>query len=116
MHEKIAKIESTFLGIEDHGILTAWLTFDYGNSSVQSAGMYAYDQHIEGKKRRQGHPSLAVFVRGVLEICGVDQWEKLKGRTIFALFEKDEWNSKVIGIKSLPTEGSKQFLFSEQFD
>ena len=77
---KNAMIESTMLGIEDHGILTATLTLDYGGSG-QGFGLYGFDH-----TKRNGEPCAtsfaARFIREVLETVGVDEWEKLPGQRI----------------------------------
>ncbi len=64
---KNAKIVSTMLGIEDHGIFTASLTLDYGGA-CQSFGGYC----LEGK-------TAYVFIKGVLEALEIREWEKLPG-------------------------------------
>lgn len=109
MNREIAKIRSTTLGIEDHGILTAMLELDYGGT-VQGAGGYALDQYDEGQERRVGHRAAGDFILGVLRACGVDSWEKVAGRTVYAL--RDEgFHGKVIGLAPLPTERGEEFLF-----
>ena len=115
-NEKIAKIESTLLGYEDHGIFTAILYLHYGDSG-QGAGMYSLDQYDKKTERRHGTAAGMDFIIGVLRACGVDQWEKVKGRTIIAIMDGigDDWNAKVIGLKPLPTEGGTEFLFADAF-
>ena len=70
-----AKITSTSLTIEDHGLLSAWLYLDYGGSG-QGFGGYRLD-------RRPEHPSAndfgAFFIRRTMEAIGVERWEKLPG-------------------------------------
>jgi hypothetical protein len=96
---RLAKVRDTFLGYEDHGILTASLQLDYGGAS-QGAGMY--DLRTENEMFR--------FVDGFLQACGVNEWSKLKGRTIFALVE----DGLVRGLKPLPMEGGKVFWFKKE--
>ena len=106
---EIAKIESTFLGYEDHGILTAYIQFQMG-SSGQSAGGLMFSWRPKGEKEQFAEAGMA-FVSGVLRGCGVIQWEKLVGRTVFVL--REEPYAKIIGIRPLPTEKGAEFLFSE---
>ena len=108
--ESIAKIESTFLGVEDHGIFTAMLYVNYG-SSGQGIGQYALDSYNESTKQRHGTAYGMEWIRRVLQATGAESWEKVAGRTILVIHENDGWNSKVIGIKPLPTEKGKEFLF-----
>lgn len=70
MEIKNAKIESTMLGIEDHGIMTFMLHLDYGGIS-QGAGGYGIE-HTKG----------IALIRKVLEIVGVREWEDLKGKHV----------------------------------
>lgn len=70
--EKNATIESVSLGIEDHGILTAFVYLDYGDAGVQGFGGYALG----------GTTACAVFIRRCLEIGGVDEWKCLPGKTV----------------------------------
>jgi hypothetical protein len=118
IEKRIAKVESTFLGVEDHGILTAIIGLDYG-SAGQGAGLYTFDTY---NKPREGIPYAPMYdsdrvgsaygmewIRRVLEAFGVDQWESLIGRTIFAHSD----HSHVYGFEPLPTERGKKFMFDE---
>jgi hypothetical protein len=114
MLEQIAKITSTSLGWEDHGIFTVWLNLDYGGSG-QGAGGYALDQPLRDKNdkfiKRTGTASGMDFIIGIIRACGVEKWEDVEGRTVIALREGDGWGGKVIGLKPLPTERGTEFLF-----
>lgn len=112
--ERIAKIERTFLGYEDHGIFTAIINLSYG-SSAQGAGMLSLDyrdKENEGGRIETDPGCVHRFVTGCLRACGVDQWEHIKGRTVIAICEEG-WNGKVVGLKPLPTEPGSEFLFSD---
>lgn len=113
MIEQIAKINSTALGYEDHGIFTAWLDLHYGTGD-QGAGGYALDSYDETKKQRVGHKCGMDFIIGILHACGVEKWEDVKGKTVIALRE-DGFHGKVIGLKPLPTEKGSEFLFESAF-
>ena len=116
MHKKLARIESTFLGIEDHGILTSWLDVKYEEGGNQGVGMYSFDQRDKDSKKIIGHPSAAIWLRNVLEVAGVDEWDKLPGKMLYVLTEEDEWNSKVLGIAALALRADKTFMFDEMSD
>ena len=62
-NEKIAKIKESFLGYEDHGILTIYLRVEYGDGSSQSIGGYQLDFRC------------GTWVKGILGATGVDEWE-----------------------------------------
>ena len=108
---EIGKIESTVLGYEDHGILTAYVQFQMG-SSGQSAGGLMFSWRPPGEKEQFAEAGMAL-VSGVLRACGVFQWEKLVGRTVFVLRDGPRYSGKIIGIRPLPTEKGTEFLFSE---
>jgi hypothetical protein len=114
--ERIAKIRSTFLGYEDHGIFTGILDLDYGGSG-QGAGTLCldYNDRDSGKHKESTDGAVHRWVIGCLRACGADRWEKVAGRTVIAICE-DGWNGKVIGLKPLPTEKGDVFMFSEVSD
>lgn len=64
---KNAIIKSTHLGREDHAIMTFMIHLDYGGSG-QGFGGYVL-----------GGPFGIKAIERVLEITGVDRWEKLPG-------------------------------------
>lgn len=116
MKEQIAKITSTMLGYEDHGILTAMLGVDYG-TSAQGIGGYCLDESRRDENDsfvgRFGTAFGMEWVRRTLKACGVDSWEKVKGRTILVFKEDDGWNAKVLGFGPLPTEPGEPFMFDD---
>lgn len=80
-----AKITSTFLGREDHGIMTAYVNVQYDTASHQGFGGYALDKPVGEKgvfRERQGVRAGMEFVVGVLGAVGVDSWEELKGKHV----------------------------------
>ena len=79
METKNAVIESTMLGIEDHGIMTCFLYLNYGGSG-QGFGGYGLDGFDKAKDKRVGTAWGMEFVRRVLETFEVDSWEKLSGK------------------------------------
>jgi hypothetical protein len=76
---KNAIIEGTTLGVEDHGIFTAMISLDYGDSGHQGFGGYAFDEWQEEKKKRVGVGFGIDFIRSVLETLEVETWEDLIG-------------------------------------
>lgn len=62
-----AKIQTTTLGFEDHGIMTAWLHLEYEGAGQGFGGWALTDK------------AMYDFVKGVLDTLEVDEWEKLKG-------------------------------------
>lgn len=85
-----ARIEDTFLGYEDHGIFTAWLSLDFGGS-VQGAGTYILDSPEDadsGKYTRVGTAYGHDWIIQILRVVGVDRWEALQGKRVYALREQ----------------------------
>ncbi len=89
-----AQIESTFLGREDHGIFTALLYLDYGDSG-QGFGGYTLgttstkDEHKYN--RNQSCKFGIKFLLQVLDILEVKDWEHLPGTKLRA--DKEEWGN-----------------------
>jgi len=116
IQEIIAKIESTSLGVEDHGVMTGYLNVSYGNGGAQSIGGYALDEWDPEQKRRVGTAYGLEWIARVIEACGVEKWEDLPGRTIFVLKGPGQellGMTGSLGIKPLPTEPGRQFLWDE---
>lgn len=63
-----AKIHSTHLGFEGHGILTLGITVDFGGAS-QMIGGYSYNSG--GLLERH--------MREILTVLGVEKWEDVRG-------------------------------------
>ena len=81
MEVKNAKIRSTSLGVEGHGIFTFMLHLDYGGSG-QGAGGFGLDGHDESKDYRPGFKGAIPLLNEILRVAGVDTWEDLPGTLI----------------------------------
>lgn len=77
---KNAIITGASIDIDDHGCLTSWIQLDYGGSGQGFGGYVLYlpkpFTHHE-RKSYAGH-----WIWRVMEIAGVDEWGRLKGKTI----------------------------------
>jgi len=80
MEIKNAIIEKTTLSFADRGFLDCWLHLDYGGSGQGFGGFALYlpksFAHHE-RKSYAGH-----FLFRVMQIAGVESWDRLVGRTI----------------------------------
>lgn len=85
-----AIINSTTLGIEDHGVLTYFLHLK-GNGWGCGFGGFILDEKPEDAR---GYCSRAI--RGVLEALEVHSWEKLPGTIIRA--EVEGWGGGIVRI------------------
>jgi hypothetical protein len=133
---EIAKAKSTMLGVEDHGILSATVEFDYGGSRqgipgytfdtpvkyTSFKGKYhdgstiSYGEHYGDLDLENGRVGTAYgmeFIRRLLLAFGVDQWEHIVGRTVFVLKDKGDRYGYIKGIRPLPTEGGREFVFED---
>ncbi len=115
-HKELAKINKTFLGIEDHGILTGFLDVKYAGGTYQGIGSYTLDDYDPDLKERVGHAAAGKWLLGVLRVAGVDSWEKLPGRHLWAIRESYKVGAKVIGIQQVKTEGDNIFMFDSMFE
>ena len=118
VERRVAKIESTNLGYEDHGIFTAYLHVSYGGGLHQGIGGYALDSPADrdaGEKHRKGTAVGHDWIIGVMRACGVECWEQLPGRTVYVLVDElqDRAHGKVVGLEPLPTERGERFDFRE---
>lgn len=73
---KNAKITNTFLGIEDHGIFTFILNFDYGSMN-QGSPSYSLDKS-DSDGNIIGYGAGIKAIRKILETLDLYQWENLK--------------------------------------
>ena len=69
-----ATIESTFLGIEDHGFFIAQVGMDYGSSGQ------AFQRILSPESTRE-------VLTSILLAVGVDAWEKLLGKNCRVVVE-----------------------------
>jgi hypothetical protein len=91
-HGQLARIDSTRLGWEDHGILTAYLNCSWASGGI-GVGGFCLDTPQSREKRDAGDYSRKGTAYGLdhlmrlMETVGVDRWEKLPGQQVLVLFE-----------------------------
>lgn len=85
-----AVITSTSLGIQDHGIMTFWLTCEWSGAG-QGLGGYGLDQYDKLTEDRIGWGPSIIAIRKILEVVGVEKWEDLKGQLV--RLKVDGWPS-----------------------
>lgn len=114
--EQIAKIRNVKLGWEDHGIFTCQLDLDYGGSG-QGAGGFCLDEPRHDAAGdfigRFGTAFGMEWVIRLMRACNANDFSEVKGTTLIALREPDDYHGKVIGLKPLPTEKGQEFIFGD---
>ena len=89
---KNARIESTMLGREDHGIMT-FMIFVRFDSAGCGVGGYAIDRYDKDTKSRVFAASGLEAISKILDVVGVDKWEDLPGKYI--RFVDNGWGSTI---------------------
>lgn len=90
---KNAKISSTMFGREDHGIMTFMIFVDFDRCVTCGIGGYALDMYDREKETRVYTAKGLEAISKILEIAGVDTWEKLPGKYI--RFKDNGWGSTI---------------------
>jgi hypothetical protein len=110
--KKLAKVASVKLHIEDHGILTISISLDFGGIH-QGFGGYSLDTYDKEKKRRVGTDYGTEWILRLLNLFAVTSLDEIKGRSVYALYEKDEWNAFIEGLEMPEFDGGKRFVPKE---
>jgi hypothetical protein len=79
-----ARIASTMLGYEDHGILSSMLHLELGGGGQQGFGGYTLDDRPaeEYGGDRRPYVGAGLWLAQVLRVVGVSKWEDLKGKHV----------------------------------
>ena len=85
--ERNARIESTMLGIEDHGIFTSFVYLEWESAGIGFGGYVL------------GGQSGIDFIKEILDVVGVGKWEDLKGK--YVRVETDGLGSPCNGIGNI---------------
>lgn len=96
-----AKIKKTYLGYEDHGMLTFFITVE-GDGKGQHIGNYSFGGN--GKYHEYGLEMIAEILR----VVGVESWEELPGKYL----RVKSSNCKVYCIQNI-VDNTKWFDFVE---
>ena len=88
IEEKNSIIETVRFETE-RGCLSAWVFLDYGGSG-QGFGGFALYLPKGWKHHNSSRPFAGHFIWRVLEIAGVDDWNKLPGKTVRARVDREK--------------------------
>lgn len=115
---KNAIIEGVRISNADHGLLSAWITLDYGGSGQSFGGYNLYlpksFTHSVNQANYAGH-----FIWRCMEIGGVSEWSDLRGKTIrvrgnrsgieaIGHIVKDDWFCPKSDFQKMEAEVSKR--------
>ena len=90
-----ARIESTMLGSEDHGIMTCYITL-CGDGWVCSYGGFALDTYDKNLKRRVGTAEGMDALMLLMDALEVKKWEDLAGK--YVRVETTGWGGEIVKI------------------
>jgi hypothetical protein len=81
-----AKVASTFLGFEGHGLPTLSLTFELQGGGMQGSGGY----HLGGGCMHQQ-------VTGILKALDIESWDQIKGQNV-RVKKAEGYHGKIIAV------------------
>lgn len=110
MEIKNARIRSTMLGREDHGLMT-FMIYITADGFTCGVGGYCLDDFDPATQTRVFRAESMEAISKVLEVVGVDKWEDLPGKYI--RFEDNGRSSTVTKIGNIIEE--KWFDLKEFF-
>lgn len=100
---ELGTVSSTHLGIEDHGLFTVSIMFDFGGSS-QGLGHRMMGQDAE---------ATGPFLKELLPIFKATTWEELKGKKVFVIRDGSKYTSTIAGL--VDVDQSKYIVFDDFF-
>lgn len=89
-----AEILSTFLGYEDHGMLTSVINLKY-DGFHQGFGTYRLDTYNKTLGENVSSIKCGSWIANILRVLKVDSWEKVKG---YCRINYDEDSRSITGI------------------
>lgn len=98
MEIKNAKITSTMLGREEHGIMTFMIFVEFQGTGC-GVGGYAIDQYDSKIKKRVFMVKGLEAISEILNVVGVNKWEDLKGK--YVRVKDNGWGSCIYEIGNL---------------
>lgn len=106
-----ARIKSTMLGREDHGIMTFMIYIDACDFSCGIGG-FCLDEYNHDTKARIFRAESMEAISEILDVVGVDKWEDLPGKYI--RFEDNGCGSTITKIGNIVND--KWFDMREFFE
>lgn len=107
---ELGLVKRAEIEVEDHGILTFWLHFDF-HGSGQGFGGYCLDEYSKEEKRRIGHAAGTDAILGILRAVGVSKWSEVQGKLMWAI--RDQAHGPIVGIARPRALGDGCWLISD---
>lgn len=76
------KINSFYLGYEDHGMLTMSIEIEFAGGIVQAFGGYQLDAYNKNLDRRVGRDFGIEFLFSVANVVGVREIQEIRGKIV----------------------------------
>jgi len=112
MNEReLGRVEYADIMIEDHGIMTFAIGFDFGGSH-QAFANYALDTWDEEKKRRVGTAFGCDVILRLMKVFRVDRFSEIVGKVAYVIRD-DGVNPMIRGIEATPFDGGQKLMIKE---
>lgn len=113
--EKLARITSARLELQDREILSFWITVNYEDGFSQGVGGIALDEWDAEKEERQGTAYGCEMIRRLLLELGVNDFSEMAGKHIWVIGEEAGFAFTVKGLRALKVDNkdSKPIIFGE---
>jgi len=117
MSEKLAKITSASLKIQDRGVFMFLMNVEYEEGLSQGVGGICLDDYDELKNKRVGTAEGCNLIMAILKELGVNDFSEMKGRYIFVIGKGSGFDFKVKGFRSLRVDNknSSPVIYSDFF-
>lgn len=109
-HRELGRVTKVIFGIEDHGILTLNLIFDFGGTA-QSTGGYCCSWGPQGESRPRGTVAGADLVCAMLHFWKVRSLDEIKGQVAYVL--RGTPGGSILGLERTAFDGGEKFIWKD---
>lgn len=110
--KELGKVKSVKLAREGHGILTCFVTLDFGGTE-QGFGGVALDVYEKVAKIRKGTAAGMDWIVRLLRLFDADSLDSIVGKTVWAIYKKQGWNEPIIGLETPEFDGGRTFMTAD---
>lgn len=117
----LGKVSGVDISLDRDVFLSAWIHFDFGGTR-QGFGGFCFDSPAPKDKdgilsgERIGAACGADWIRRVMRVFNVTNFQDIIGKAAYACYEKDKWGESILGIEPLDYENTRDcppFYISE---